>query len=167
MSNAPITTPMRICEILLAQSSKYRTRLLPTIERVEIEGRISSALALLVRPHLFRPPPRRSLWRPRSRPARHAFRTIRLMRGNQVRDLPVSGASDADPPAPARVIPRPRLRVGHIQNVVGIDVNIARTSELAPRCDKRRQARKPERGCCRGRQRTTVLVSRTRAHAAS
>src|SRR5262245_5047884 len=64
--------------------------------------------------------------------ARSGFVGILFRVGNESDGLAVSGAPDTDAALPARVSPRIRLRVSHINNVVFINENPARTAELSP-----------------------------------
>src|SRR5262245_40014720 len=57
---------------------------------------------------------------------------VRLRVWYECGDLTVSGASYADAALPAGISPRVRLRVGHINDVVFINENAARPSELLP-----------------------------------
>src|SRR5581483_8886398 len=73
---------------------------------------------------------------------RHAFRParpgarprvrVRLRVRNKGCDLAISRAPDPDAALPARIPPRVRLRVGHINDVVPGDENPARPAELLP-----------------------------------
>src|SRR5688572_5318220 len=69
----------------------------------------------------------------------HAFRAARgglvrsgLRIGNEGRDLAIARAADINPALPTGIAFGVRLRVGHVNDVISIDENAARTAELLP-----------------------------------
>src|SRR5438552_18826766 len=99
------------------------------------------SLKPVLRLHVFLQSPRADL---RPVDVAHGVRrdTFRSARGGIVRvgfriwnegdQRAVSGASDPDAPLPSRVPLRVRLRVGHVDSVVPVDVNPAWPAELFP-----------------------------------
>src|SRR2546422_7298731 len=77
-----------------------------------------------------------SIGRDAFRPACRSFVGVLFRVRNEGDATAVPGASDTDAALPARVPYRIRLRVSHINNVVFINENAARTAELFPLFEK-------------------------------